>query len=134
MFFRYARQYDDRQNQVEFDWLLPKFLWENGHRLLFVYSLSPIIFCLYMVLFCLNVPYYGLLAIINLLLYFLFFLVFFPNVRFPHLLFGEGSPIPLRPSPPQCGWLRGFWATPRTCGRIPKCLLRPAFPITLFFH
>ncbi len=37
-----------------------------------------------------------------------------------------GEPLP---SPPPWGWSQGFWITPRTVGRIPLCLLYPAFSI-----
>ena len=77
---------------------------------------------------------YFLLCKICRLLYFRFFLVLSPNVCFPHGLFGDGIPIPLLPSPPPCGCVLGFCATPRTVGRIPMCLLRPAFPMTRLRH
>src|SRR3989338_6607648 len=71
---------------------------------------------------------------ICLSLYFVRFLVLFPSVRLPHGLFGDFIPIPLLPSPPPCGCVRGFWATPLTSGRLPICLLVPAFPITRLRH
>src|SRR5215207_10527622 len=50
---------------------------------------------------------------------------------FPHLVLGW-PPIGALPSPPPCGWSRGFIAEPRTVGRRPLCRLRPALPITTF--
>src|SRR5215207_497587 len=49
----------------------------------------------------------------------------------PHLVFGW-PPIGALPSPPPCGWSRGFIADPRTVGRRPRWRFRPAFPITMF--
>src|SRR5438552_13993825 len=37
-------------------------------------------------------------------------------------------PIGALPSPPPCGWSRGFIAEPRTVGRRPSQRLRPALP------
>src|SRR6266542_47326 len=45
----------------------------------------------------------------------------------PHGLVGWRPPLDF-PSPPPSGWSTGFMATPRTDGRFPRHLLRPAFP------
>src|SRR4030095_6340772 len=37
-------------------------------------------------------------------------------------------PPAVRPSPPPIGWSTGFWAVPRTVGRLPRWRLRPAAP------
>src|SRR3712207_363723 len=47
---------------------------------------------------------------------------------FPHLVFGC-PPIGALPSPPPCGWSRGFITDPRTVGRRPSHRLRPALPM-----
>src|SRR5439155_191873 len=51
-----------------------------------------------------------------------------PSVGFPHGLRGPGRPIGARPSPPPCGWSRGFMTVPRTLGLRPIKRLRPARP------
>ena len=45
----------------------------------------------------------------------------------PHGVLG-GMPVGDLPSPPPCGWSRGFMTTPRTSGRWPMCRARPALP------
>ena len=40
-----------------------------------------------------------------------------PIAGWPHGLLG-GMPVGDLPSPPPCGWSRGFMATPRTSGRL----------------
>src|SRR5207342_1043079 len=49
-----------------------------------------------------------------------------PSVGFPHGVTGC-EPLFL-PSPPPCGWSTGFMTVPRTVGRRPFHLLRPALP------
>src|SRR3954453_4275559 len=49
----------------------------------------------------------------------------------PHLVLGW-PPIGALPSPPPCGWSRGFITEPRTVGRLPIQRLRPALPISIF--
>eukprot|EP00878_Enallax_costatus_P009123 GHUV01009537.1.p1 GENE.GHUV01009537.1~~GHUV01009537.1.p1 ORF type:complete len:135 (-),score=17.77 GHUV01009537.1:221-625(-) len=63
-----------------------------------------------------------------LLLCFFLFRVFFPFASSP-----QGEQLGRPPAvPPPCGWSTGFIATPRTVGLIPRCLLAPALPSTLF--
>src|SRR5436190_22984232 len=57
----------------------------------------------------------------------LFDLVFLPLVGLPQGVTGWRPPE-VRPSPPPCGWSTGFMATPRTCGRLPFQIERPALP------
>src|SRR6187549_2783760 len=45
----------------------------------------------------------------------------------PHGVLG-GIPVGDLPSPPPCGWSRGFMTTPRTSGRWPRWRARPALP------
>ena len=52
--------------------------------------------------------------------------------RWAQTVFGH-PPVPVRPSPPPCGWSMGFIATPRTVGRMPRQRLAPALPITIPF-
>src|SRR5699024_11429821 len=52
--------------------------------------------------------------------------VFLPSVGLPQGDIGEGIPIGARPSPPPCGGSLGFITEPRTVGRIPFHLERPA--------
>ena len=66
---------------------------------------------------------------INVLLYFLLFLVLFPFTVIPQGEYIDDLPIEFFPSPPPRGWSQAFIATPRTLGRFPKNLLIPA----LFF-
>src|SRR5215216_1201184 len=54
-----------------------------------------------------------------------------PSVGTPHGVTGWRPPFDL-PSPPPCGWSTGFMAEPRTAGRLPRHLLRPAFPPEMF--
>src|SRR5574341_881834 len=79
-------------------------------------------------------PYYFLLCTMYLSLYLRLFRVLVPRVRLPHGLLGDFIPMPLLPSPPPCGCVRGFCATPRTSGRLPMWRLLPAFPITRLRH
>src|SRR5947207_15656261 len=58
--------------------------------------------------------------------------VFAPRAGLPHGLIGVLRPMGDLPSPPPCGWSRGFITTPRLAGRIPSQPERPAFPSELF--
>src|SRR5437773_8455450 len=50
-----------------------------------------------------------------------------PRAGLPHGVLGL-PPGPVLPSPPPCGWSRGFMVEPRTSGRWPSQRLRPALP------
>src|SRR5438105_6963920 len=54
------------------------------------------------------------------------------RVRYPSAGLPQGvlglPPGPVLPSPPPCGWSRGFIVEPRTSGRWPSQRLRPALP------
>src|SRR5438067_13280370 len=50
-----------------------------------------------------------------------------PSVGTPQGVTGCRPPFDF-PSPPPCGWSTGFIAEPRTDGRFPRHLLRPALP------
>src|SRR3977135_1172662 len=51
----------------------------------------------------------------------------YPSAGLPHGVFGL-PPGPVLPSPPPCGWSRGFIVEPRTVGLTPSHRLRPALP------
>src|SRR5712692_2778111 len=55
----------------------------------------------------------------------------YPSVGLPHGVCGW-PPAPERPSPPPCGWSKGFIAMPRTDGRLPRHRLLPALPTFSF--
>src|ERR671910_1000755 len=52
----------------------------------------------------------------------------YPIAGLPHGVLG-GMPVGDLPSPPPCGWSRGFMTTPRTDGRRPMWRARPALPM-----
>src|SRR5918996_1836235 len=55
----------------------------------------------------------------------------FPSVGTPHGVTGWRPPFDF-PSPPPCGWSRGFIAERRTEGRLPRQRLLPALPPETF--
>ena len=67
----------------------------------------------------------------NLVERFLPLRVFLPRVGLPHGETGDGRPIGALPSPPPCGWSLGFITEPRTVGRLPFHLERPALPMLI---
>src|SRR6056297_3529757 len=76
--------------------------------------------------------YFFLFLTMNLLDFFLFFLVLYPIVGLPQGVTGDGLPIGALPSPPPCGWSFGFITEPLTVGLIPICLFLPALPTVMF--
>src|SRR6056297_2397777 len=83
-------------------------------------------------LLSLKIYYFFLFLTMNLLDFFLFFLVLYPIVGLPHGVTGEGLPIGALPSPPPCGWSLGIITEPLTVALIRICLFLTALPIVIF--